>query len=127
MTINLRVVGVFFQEDIAIAVTPDTTIKDVMDEAQKKFPGFSYTSSASSDTLYTVSNKPAGSPNPLVLRDSDRKIKPPVPGSEFKTWQSYIFRNGLRIGVDGVFTPFGKRKVEDGDEIVWRLLTIVKK
>jgi hypothetical protein len=127
MTINLRVVGVFFREDVSISVTSTTTIKDVMDEAQRIFPGFSYTSKDINGTLYEVSNKPTGSSIPFVLRDSDRKRKPPVPGSEFKTWQSYIFRNGLQIGVDGVFTPFGERIVEDGDEIVWRLLTIIKR
>jgi hypothetical protein len=127
MTINLRVVGVYFKEDVVISVTPSTTIKDVMDEAQRVFPGFSYTSSANSDTLYSVTNKASGTPSPYVLRDSDRKAKTPTPGSEFKTWQSYIFRGGLQIGVDGVFTPFGQRIVEDGDEIVWRLVTVVKR
>jgi hypothetical protein len=42
MTINLRVVGIYFQKDIAITVTPGvTSIKDVMNQAKLQFPSFS--------------------------------------------------------------------------------------
>jgi hypothetical protein len=127
MSINLRVVGVFFQQDIALSVTPTTSIKDVMDAAQLQFPGFSYETATGSPTLYKVSNKVAGVAEPYVLRDADRKTKPVKPGVAFQTWQSYIIRGGLAVGIDGVFVPFGQRIVEDGDSVIWRLVSIVKK
>jgi hypothetical protein len=126
MTISLRVVGVYFKEDINITVTPTTTIKSVMDEAQRLFPGFSYEASAGG-TLYSVTNKVSGSSTAYTLRDSDRKRKPVKPGEAFTTWQSYITRDGTAIGLDGVFTPFGSRQVEDGDAILWRLVTVAKR
>jgi hypothetical protein len=127
MSIKLRVVGVYFNEAVNITVTPQTTIKDVMDEAQSTFPGFEYGSSDTRGTLYSVSNKVVGQTVPYVLRDSDRKKKPVPVGKEFKTWQSYIIRGGNQVGIDGAFTPFGQRIVEDGDEIIWRLVTVVKR
>jgi hypothetical protein len=126
MSIGLRVVGVYFNEQINIAVVPGTTtIKDVMDEAQKFFAGFSYSSRDTGGTLYSVTNKIGGQAEPFTLRDSDRS-KQPV-GKEFKTWQSYIIRGGEQIGIDGVFTPFGQRLVEDSDQIVWRLVSVIKR
>jgi hypothetical protein len=126
MTISLRVVGVYFKENITLPVSSTTTIKTVMDEAQRIFPGFSYEASASG-TLYSVTNKVSGNAKAYILRDSDRKRKPVKPGEEFSTWQSYITRGGTPIGLDGVFTPFGSRDVVDGDEIIWRLVTVAKK
>jgi hypothetical protein len=126
MSIGLRVVGVYFNEQINIAVVPGTTtIKDVMDEAVKAFPGFSYTSRDAKGTLYFVANKIVGQAVPFRLRDSDRSDV--TTGEEFKTWQSYIIRGGEQIEIDGVFTPFGERRVEDNDQIVWRLVSVIKR
>jgi hypothetical protein len=129
MSIGLRVVGVYFNEKINIAVVPGTTtIKDVMDEAQKSFAGFSYSSRDTRGTLYSVTNKIGGQAEPFTLRDSDRSKQPVPVGKEFKTWQSYIIRGGVQIEIDGGgFTPFGQRLVEDNDQIVWRLVSVIKR
>jgi hypothetical protein len=129
MTINLRVVGIYFQKDIAITVTPGvTSIKDVMNQAKLQFPSLSYKTStkAGRETLYEVSYKEVGAAGPYTLRDSDRS-KDKSPGQAFQTWQSYIVRAGTSIGLDNVFVPFSQRFVEDGDNILWRLVAISKK
>jgi hypothetical protein len=131
MSINLRVVGVYFQEDIDLPVTPTTSIKDVMDAAQTKFAGFSYETTSRSKTLYVVSNKVSGIAQPYVLRDSDRKRAPPKAGDVIQTWQSYIIRDGkpvpaIRVKPDE-FPSFEERIVQDRDSVIWRLVSIVKR
>ena len=129
ISVKLRVVGIQFHTAVSID-KKDPRIADVMEAARANGSGFNYVM-APDGTLHQASAiRPAansissGNPYPAglyVLADG-------VAGeNSVTTWQWYLIRNGRQLNQPNAkVEPFSTHSplIEDGDEIVWRLVVV---
>ena len=129
ISVKLRVVGIQFHTAVSID-RKDPKITDVMEAARANGSGFNYVV-APDGTLHQASAiRPAansissGRPYPAglyVLADG-------VAGeNSVTTWQWYLIRNGRQLNQPNAkVEPFSTTSplIEDGDEIVWRLVVV---
>jgi hypothetical protein len=129
ISVKLRVVGIQFHTAVSID-KKDPRIVDVMEAARASGSGFNYVV-APDGTLHQASAlRPAaksissGRPYPAglyVLADG-------VAGeNSVTTWQWYHIRNGRQLNQPNEkVEPFSTSSplIEDGDEIVWRLVVV---
>jgi hypothetical protein len=129
ISVKFRVVGIQFHTSVSID-KKDPKIVDVMEAARANGSGFNYVV-APDGTLHQASAiRPAASsissgiPYPAglyVLADG-------VAGDDsVTTWQWYLIRNGRQLNQPNAkVEPFSTHSptIEDGDELVWRLVVV---
>ena len=137
MTISLRVVGIFYRTDVDLP--GGGSVKDVLDAAQSQITAgtsFTYSAVTTNGTtspnmfraFYEASFKSGASglqyPSGEYMLAEDLYSRP-----AYTVWQYYIFDSeGRFINRDKGFIPFDdpvKAKVEDGQAVTWRLVSVL--
>jgi hypothetical protein len=133
MKINLRVVGIQFSADVTVT-KKDPTIEDVMLAAGGGTTDFKFVK-ASDGTLRSASahipdKKSASSGNPYKAGLYEL-VDGPLTSNSVSTWQWYLVRGGKQLNTpDGKIDKFSKKlppglALQDGDQIVWRLVVVL--
>jgi hypothetical protein len=136
ITINFRVLGIFFRVDNFQVMKASPTIKDVMDEIVARKPtGEVFEYSASTDGTLEIAKviktAPFKSPNKSEIEypAGTYLIKDNLYANPYQTWQWYLIRDNKTVNKDNKFTSFGKSTsdypLQDGDSIIWRCVSIV--
>lgn len=161
MTIRLRIVGIFF-DDNSIPFDPNDSIKEVLDKAVVRSAGrLVYSSdrrfdSATSTVVETIRGfrhttglidpTLGGRARPAGTYELDEQVTVNGASQVVRAWQYYVIRAGAAVSnaSDGAsnfdvspvrpnvapnvpgFTAFTAFKVQDGDEITWRNVSIVR-
>lgn len=135
ITVNLRVVGIYFRAQNLVVHTPTPCVEDVMIAASAAYPDFGYIKSSADSTLkaaYITKTVPFVSEGGSQRKEGFYYLEDDLGINPIKTWQWYIVKpDGTIFNFGTKFVPFsltvasGGYEVQDGDTIVWRLLSIV--
>ncbi|MEL6687980.1 MAG: hypothetical protein AAFP97_10205 [Pseudomonadota bacterium] len=134
--VDLRVVGIFFHTEVTLAGDGPFTVEDALVEAKnnstvsksfdfvRRSPGqpkaptnFSATYTNPVDSKASGNRYSAGHYSLSDSWDQDADF--------YRIWQYYIQKpNNMIAPADGEFVPAERAIIEDGDTIIWRLVTI---
>lgn len=147
MSIQLQVVGIFYNVNLAIDGT-GKTVKDVMDAAVANPAGeagsingaaaFNYGTHidfpGATPTMSLISAKYSAPFSSRVLSNTYpagqyaliESFDPQNPGSLYTVWQYYLFdQNGVFLPGSSVSESFVTRPVDNVSKVVWRLVSIL--
>ena len=132
MTIELNVVGIFFDQHVELGPSLGQTVKSVMDLAamQSKDPIFRYTSLESGKIVNSITALHLHNFKSRTQKEYKKGIyhlcqtfTDPTP-NPYSVWQYYIFdATGKRVPVPAE-RSYTASTVEDGWKVVWRLVTV---
>ncbi|MEM7477966.1 MAG: hypothetical protein AAF483_23515 [Planctomycetota bacterium] len=152
ITVQLRVVGIYYNRPITFEVEPGTTptVFSVMKAARDQFPisspeGFDFVSTASTNpSMEVIRHNFSGSydfdgngvtTDPVdgpTLRGRSRSAGTYELGEQairggLVGWQYYVVRGNTVVSTTPAsrgFQSFAKFEVQDGDKVIWRLVAI---
>ena len=139
MAIGLRVVGIFYRTSVEVQ-GGSGTVKDVLLAAQSQITG-------GTSFSFNVVKSPNGYESPSAFRafyeagftsqasgisydEGEYFLAENLNGNPYTVWQYYIVdKDGKVLNRDAGFIPYDdpqKALVEDGQSVVWRLVSILK-
>lgn len=136
MAISLRVVGIFYRTEVDLK---EGTVKDVLKAAESQITSgtsFSFTAVTGTDGTESPDKFRAYYEAPFESKASgieypagEYVLSEDLTGSPYTVWQYYILdADGKFINRDKGFVPYDdpvKARVEDGQSVIWRLVSIL--
>ncbi len=127
--VHLRVVGIQYQTTVEVSAA-DAKIKDVMEAA--RLQGYFNYVTAPDDSLHQASailpqDKKSISTNRVYPAGLYSLTDGVVGENSLTTWQWYLIRNGVQVNQPNhIAEKFAvdSRILEDGDQIIWRLVVV---